>query len=198
MKELTYFGEVVSYLRHTSPDGISRLLVLVKVIDVKTNKDVFDHTRPSSAIFQIKVANAYSYSYFDPNKVKDVIRAASSQIDKLREEIKGISIKQVGQCIQSKRRLLLACLRIVFSLSPATEHPFNKGLDKKLMENVHGGSTDDKVFKTACDYFGFFRLLAIICKIRDPQRKFRATKLVEKKLAPFALLRTRVDSWVSD
>ena len=80
------------------------------------------------------------------------------------------------------------------------------------MENVHGGSTDDKVFKTACDYFGFFRLLAIICKvkyeskvdahkqfqIRDPQRKFRATKLVEKKLAPFALLRTRVDSWVSD
>ncbi|ORE20784.1 hypothetical protein BCV71DRAFT_232942 [Rhizopus microsporus] len=53
------------------------------------------------------------------------------------------------------------------------------------------------------------RLLAIICKvkyeskvdahkqfqIRDPQRKFRATKLVEKKLAPFALLRTRVDSW---
>ena len=57
MKELTYFGEVVSYLRHTSPDGISRLLVLVKVIDVKTNKDVFDHTRPSSAIFQIKVAN---------------------------------------------------------------------------------------------------------------------------------------------
>ncbi|RCH81533.1 hypothetical protein CU097_004129, partial [Rhizopus azygosporus] len=57
MKELTYIGEAISYLRYTSPYGSSRSLALVKVFDVKTNKDVFGHTRPSSATFKIKVAN---------------------------------------------------------------------------------------------------------------------------------------------
>ena len=98
----------------------------------------------------------------------------------------------------------MSYLRIVSSLSSATKHPFNKGLDKKLMENVHGGSTDDKVFKTACDYFGFFRLLAIICKvkyeskvdahklfqIRDPQRNLELLNLLKRKwiLLPFCVL----------
>jgi hypothetical protein len=80
------------------------------------------------------------------------------------------------------------------------------------MENLHGSPIDDKIFNTFCDHFSFFRLPTIIrevkdepkadahkpFKIRDPRRKFRAAKLVEKTVASFALLHTRVDSWASD
>ncbi|PHZ12965.1 uncharacterized protein RHIMIDRAFT_126932 [Rhizopus microsporus ATCC 52813] len=39
IKDLIHFGEVVSYLRYTFPDGNSRLLTLIKMFDVKTNRD---------------------------------------------------------------------------------------------------------------------------------------------------------------
>ncbi|ORE17508.1 hypothetical protein BCV71DRAFT_235709 [Rhizopus microsporus] len=58
MKELTYFGKVVSYLRYTFPDRSSKLLSLVNVFDVKTNKDSLWQYKTPSAVYKIKVVNA--------------------------------------------------------------------------------------------------------------------------------------------
>jgi hypothetical protein len=58
IKELTYFGEVVSYLRYTFPNEDSRLLVLLKVFDVKTNKDRLWPYKTLPAVLKIKVVNA--------------------------------------------------------------------------------------------------------------------------------------------